>query len=355
MLISSPYNSALMDLWLYEDHQITCTNPSSGSLWVKRPYAWNPSSWLYGYRKSLVGINAIYRTMTTNSGVSTYGANVASDPANKPVFYNSFVPFKAKLISSRVMVTCNHWNPALAYRNPSATYGNQYAPNGQFAASTLVRFIDHDNTIYDRTPSEVIFPYRYVSPAFGANIGVATSTASIEDLAICELTTNAPVAPMQIVDPRTCPIGTPTYYLDSNYKIIPLEHAGSDRDAVTGNVKFKSRYVPTAYGTVDGFLHDSGSSAFMEIKAPTSPAAGDGILGLVMSSELGGTNFTISNPYGIAVLDDTGFSSQPGVAYLNSLGLTYPMYSKWQRPNSAQFASETVAQQILSTLNTWPW
>lgn len=344
-----------MDLWLYEDHQITWTVPSAGSLWVKRPYAWNPNSWLYGYRKSLTGINAIYRVMATDSGYSTFGANVASDPVNRPVFYNSFVPFKAKLISEKVMVTCNHWNPALSFRNAAATYGNQYAAGSQFVASTLVRFIDHDNTIYDRTPSDVIYPYRYVSPAFGTNIAVLTSTTAVADLAVCELTTNAPVAPVQIVDPRTCPLGTPTYYLDSNYKIIPLEYAGSDRNATTGNVEFKSRYVPTAYGIVAAFTHDSGSSAFMEIKAPSSPAAGDGILGLVVSSEIGGTDFTLSNPYGIAVLDDSGFSSQPGVAYLNSLGLTYPMYSKWQRPNSAQLASETVAQQILSTLNTWPW
>lgn len=293
--------------------------------------------------------------MTTNSGVSTYGANSASDPANKPVFYNSFVPFKARLISNKVMVTCNHWNPALSFRNPSATYGNQYAPDGQFAASTLVRFIDHDNTIYDRTPSDVVFPYRFVSPAYGANIGVVTCTTNIADLAVCELTTNSPVAPLQTVDPRTCPIGTPTYYLDSNYKIIPLEYQGSYRDASTGNVKYRSRFVPTAYGTASAFLHDSGSSVFMEIKAPTSPAAGDGILGFVVSSELNGTDFTESVRYGIAVLDDSGFSAQPGVAYLNSLGLTYPMFSKWQRPNSAELASQTVAQQILSTLNTWPW
>lgn len=355
MLISSPYNPATMDLWLYEDHQITWTNPSPGSFWVKRPYAWNPNSLLYGYRKSLVGINAIYRVMTTNSGVSVYGANVASDPVNTPVFFNSFVPFKAKLISSRVMVICNHWNPALSYRNPSATYANQYGAGTSFQSLNLVRFIDHDNTIYDRTPADVIFPYRYVDPAFGSLTGVVTSSTFIEDLAFCELVTNAPVAPMQIVDPRTCPIGTPTYYLDSNYKIIPLEYEGSYRDATTGQVMFKSRYVPTAYGIVDGFLHDSGSSAYMEIKAPTSHAAGDGILGLVVSSEYSGTNLILGYPYGISVLDDLGFSSQPSVAYLQSLGLTYPMYSKWNRPTSAQLASETVDQQILATLQTWPW
>jgi hypothetical protein len=355
MLISSPYNPATMDLWLYEDHQITWTSPSPGSLWVKRPYAWNPNSWLYGYRKSLVGINATYRTLETSSGSSVYGANDASDPVNKPVFFNSFVPFKAKLISSRVMFTCNHWNPALSYRNPSATYANQYAANSAFIAKTLVRFIDHDDTIYDRTPADVIYPYRYVSPAYGTNISVVTSTATVEDLAFCELATDAPVAPMQIVDPRTCPLGTPTYYLDSNYKIIPLQYDGAYRDAITGNVQYRSQYVATAYGSVAAFQHDSGSSAYMEIKPPTSAAAGDGVLGAVVSSELGSTDFTISKRYGIAVLDDLGFSSQPAVAYLASLGLTYPNYVKRQRQNSEQLASEAVAQQMLSTLNTWPW
>jgi hypothetical protein len=354
MLIAYPYIPAIHDLWLYQDHEITWTVPSSGNLVVKRPYAWNPNSLLYGYRKSIQAMPAVYRTMQTpfqTPQPASYGSNSSADPVNRPVFWNSYVPWKSYAFGTRTMIQSAHWQSSFTLRNASANFENQYTAGSYFLASTLVRWISHDNIVYDLSPSNIIWPYTNVSSAYGS--GFASGALISADCAITECTQDIPVPPFALIDARTVPVGTKAFTCDSNFKIIELNwrscwynEEGTDRYQFNTSAKLP---VGTTLPVVN-YLHDSGSTVFVEIKPPTSAAAGDGILGLVMFSLRSANDLVNGTATDMALIPPSTHASNSAVLYQQSLGNNFPMVQPYQRQTSSPIASETVAQQILTTV-----
>ncbi len=293
---------------------------------------------------------AVYRTLSTNSGSSSWGVNLASDPANQPVFFNSYVPWKGYAFGRRTMVQSAHWQGITLQRDPSKTYATEYVAGSEFIAKTLVRWIAHDNTIHDLTPADVLWPYLYVPAAFGGGLASGAEWIWDYDVAIAECTQDIPVPPFALIDARTVPVGTRAFTCDSNFKIIELDW----RSCYLSFDDFTSRYLfrTTATGSIPGygiqaFLHDSGSTAFVEIKPPTSPAAGDGILGLVMFSLEENQGLTQGYPNATVIISSEDHAANPAVLYQQSLGNDYPAVQPWQRQNDDEMATETTEQQIL--------
>jgi hypothetical protein len=352
MLIAYPYIPAIYDLWLYEDHEISWTFPDPSSMIVKRPYAWNPTSLMYGYRKSVQAIPAVYRLMNTPAGAMTYGANSAADPINRPVFYNSYVPWKSYAFGRRTLIQCEHWQTSLTYRDPTKNYGNIFTSGSFFIASTLVRWIAHDNSVFDATPSDMLQPYKKVPVAFGN--GWANGSTGENDVAITECAFDIPVAPLKMIDARTVPFGAKAFTLDSNFKIAELKWIGCGYQVGSPtSFAFRTEYVQQA-GETDlplWFSHDSGSTVFVELKPPTSAEAGDGILALVMYSLESGSNLLYGYPAYFALIPREEHATNMAVAYQESLGNDFPISVPYMRQNIEGIATQTRAQEILSAAN----
>ena len=351
MLIGYPYNPSLHDLWLYEDHVITWSAPTPGSQLVRRPYAWNPNSWLYPYRKSIEAMPAVYRLLTTDSGASEYGSNLRSDPINRPVFWNSYCPWKAYFVSPTLGLQSEHWQATNTYRDVSDTFGNQYLPNGAFVAQTLVRYITHDNQIFDLSPSDMVWPYKFTSPAFGS-VPVFGS-AEINDCAAVECPIGIPVPPLKMVDARTALPNANTFYVDSNFKIVRVQFNQCNYFTFYPILQYRIKsfaYQPP----VQPFLHDSGSVIFIEISPPTSPEAGDGVLGLVTKPVIGADDFVSTSSTNIALIPPETHNSNPAVLYQQSIGNQFPPAIAVSRPNTQAIASQTVELQILALTETFP-
>lgn len=351
MLIPYAYNPAIHDLFLYEDHVVTWTQPTAGSSNVKRPYAWNPNSLLYGYRKSLTGMLAIYRTMQTVSPYSSYGANSAANPVNDPVFKNTYVIVKAYFFTQRLAMQCRHWQQSLVYRNPNYSFADNYLTGGKFLAEGLVRFIDHDDVITDWTANDLLFLYQQVAPAFG-NAFAVSGTNTNADLAMIEAKQDIPVAPMIIADSRTVPVDAPAYVIDSNQKIIAcsaLTTYGTQQNLVV-----VSKAVANA-PFVTAFLHDSGSVLLMELRPPTSAAAGDGIMGLIPKSLEGASDLigtaAVYGSTGIGLIFPENHANAAQVLYQQSLGFSWPPASGYERQTNEAIATESTQQQIISAIN----
>lgn len=357
-LISYLYEPALHDLYLYEDHPISWSDPP-GSLVVKRPYAYNPTSWLYGYRKSLQGLNAYYRTGTTWSGLSSYFENEASSPNTQWVVYNTYVPLKGIFVSSRLGFNSEHWVQSLVYRDPAYTYlpGPVFNPDGPLVASTNVRFIRHDDVVFDYSPSQVIWQYRKVDPAFGDFSAISGNSSLVyADVAAIELTFDLPVDPVKVVDVSTL-AGQRGWMLDSNNKIIEIDFFGSGyaRGGNPGDYTvrtLRSAPDPTAIqSSVVLFNHDSGSRLLVELEPPTSASAGDGVLGVVMSAVKGSNDFVgrvnPRAPYDkeTVVVRDEDRASNAAVQYQQSLGIIYPQFVKAKYPRTS-CASESSADSL---------
>jgi hypothetical protein len=352
MLISVAYNPTVHDLWLYEDHVVSWTNPTPSNLTVKRPYAWNPNSPLYGYRKSIQAMPAVYRIMTTNSGVSAYGANLASNPVNRPVFYNSYCPWKAYFISETLGLQSEHWQVSNVYRDPAETFANQYASDGVFAATMLIRYITHDNQIFDLSPAEMIWPYNSTSIAFGSVPVFGSSgigAAALQDCAAVECPNGIPVPPIKMADARTAIYGSTCYYLDSNFKIVPIQwrYCGHYTNDSTKYVVATGAEEPP----VAAFLHDSGSCIFIELQPPTSAAAGDGILAIVTRPVINSADFIDGTRTSIAFIPPEDHATSQAVLYQQSLGNEFPIAIPQERPTDQALASQTTALQILSLIS----
>ena len=351
MLIPYAYNPAIHDLFLYEDHVVTWTQPTAGSVNVKRPYAWNPNSLLYGYRKSLTGMLAIYRTMQTVFPATSWGENSASNPVNDPVFKNTYVIVKAYFFTPRLAMQSRHWQSPLVYRNPAYTFADAYGAGTKFIAEGLVRFIDHDNTITDWDASDLLYIYQQVSAAFGNHWAVSGASGPA-DLGMVEAKQDIPVAPMVIADSRTVPVDAPAFVIDSNQKIIACSAL------TTYNTQNDPRLISKAVSNapyVIAFNHDSGSVMLVELKPPTSAAAGDGIMGLIPKSlESGSDLIGTANVYGttgIGLIFPENHANSPQVLYQQSLGFSWPAASVYQRQTTEMIATESTQQQIISVIN----
>jgi hypothetical protein len=345
MLIGYEYIPSLHDLWLYEDHVVSWTYPGPGSTTLKRPYAWNPGSALYPYRKSIQAMPATYRILGTFSGQYSYGVNLESNPVNKPVFYNSYCPWKAFFFSPTLAVQSEHWQMSSQYRDLSKNFGNQYANGSVFEANTLIRHISHDNVVFDYDMNDMIWPYRRTSPAFGSKFAFGSPNEA--DIAIVEYPAGISVPALKLADTRTVPYGTKGWMVDSNFKVVELF--------------YKSCYVPptaspgsyetnsSAIGQVQLFSHDSGSMGFVEISPPTSAEAGDGVLGLIGVSVESAANL-VERKTQIALIPPENHAVEPAVLYQQSLGNVFPAAIPFSRQTSQPLANETVALQISNLL-----
>lgn len=296
MLIPYPYSPATQDLWIYEDHQISWTVPEPSSSTVKRPIGWNPSSPLYGYRRSLRGLSARFRTFNTPCG-SGYETQYSAynDPAlevNKPVYYNSY-PMQFTVMSSLFMWGCAHCFNMGGPRNPTQRYvgAGGYTPGSLFEATTQFRWLDHDNSVIANVaPSDVIRGYSTDPP---------TDLNCLSDLAMFEFVNPVSVPPMQVVDARTMGFGQTIWMLDSNHKIGRLRLVSAAVNS--GRDYFRSQLVKPDGTEIPEqgnlFLHDSGSLVLAEISPPSSAEAGDGVLGLLPFHAYSGGNF-IDSFYG---------------------------------------------------------
>lgn len=281
-LIPYAYDPTTQDLFLYEDHTISWTLPTPGSLAVKRPYAWNPNSPLYGYRKSLHGISAPYRTFSMQASpafISDY--SVWNDPAlevNKPAFYNSFPPHSA-CVSPRFMLSCRHCIGVTSDRNPSSrVVPSIYQADSYLASTLLFRFIRHDNQILDISPTDVIGLYvkdtSIPFPAAGQGPGLSG------DAAIGEFLSDQAIEPIMLTDAKYCGKGSTAWFVDGSMKIIRMAWENSYTRGRLGNYQMSWRKpdgsdVPYPVAI---YFHDSGSRIFVEVKPPTSASAGDGVL-----------------------------------------------------------------------------
>lgn len=283
MLIPYPYNPTTQDLWIYEDATLSYTVPEPTTIQVKRPIGWNPNSPLYGYRRSLRGISARLRTFSSFAGqglVNQYSQY--NDPileVNKPVYYNSF-PMQFTVMSPLFMWGCLHCFNMSGARNPNFRLVGPggYSPNSLFDATLNLTWLDHDNSVIQTvSPQNVIRGYSTDPP---------TNLNCTGDLSMFEFLSPVSVPPMQVVDCRTAGHAQDLWVLDSNHKIIRVKMESASvqngRDFYSFQaVKPDGSVIPTSVYEVYAFLHDSGSIALAEISPPTSPAAGDGVLGLV--------------------------------------------------------------------------
>ena len=363
MVIPYTYDPITQDLWLYQDHVISWTLPTPGSATIKRPFAWNPSSRLYGYRNSIIGISARPRTLDLPNLVdpSYTSFNPPSDPKNIPVWFNSW-PMTMHMVASGYMMTCKHcygmWGtqPYELPRNTANTViGPSNYPDGYQIAAKLdqaFRFIDGSNNVTPLDPRQII---AYTTdPPSSLNLSASVSI----DLGLLESLVPTSVPRITPVDPRTLPLGATGWCLDSNHKIIRVR---STNQYVQGRrltsewqaVKPDGTELPAGL-PVQGWSGDSGSFVLVEIKPPTSPAAGDGILGVCLGSNFSPQGWVVDGfPVQLSfdidgdgnIADANPLPNPYLVEYLASRGA--PMIPLTQARRTGAHATETVEQQIL--------
>lgn len=365
MLLPYTYDPVTQDVWLYEEHTLSWSLPTAGSTVIKRPYAWNPDSPLYGYRYSLAGMSARPRTMSTyyGSAIPPYDTvNPAANPVNRPVWYNSW-PMTMLTIGSGMMLGCKHCYGGFYWpaRNAAATfvgpYPYAYQPNTYLAAiiSQAFRFIDGDNQVTELDPTNITV-YETDPP----NLLNLTPI----DLVMFESLQPSAVSRLYPVDPRSLPFGATEYVLDSNHKIVRVtsQRQYVERQQIVTNSLAVNPDGSAVAFPPQLFLHDSGSFALVEISPPTSVEAGDGIMGVCCASNIGTSEWVMGTSSTKLVFhaEEEGFIANylpianPYVPeYLSDRGKPMRPLSMARRTGS--LATETVEQQILTTLNGIPY
>lgn len=361
MLIGYPYDPVTQDLWLYQDITISWTVPTPGSQVVKQPYAWNPSSPLYGYRNSLIGISARLRTLDTENvrigtgttaPYSTY--NDPSNPVKRPVWYNSF-PMTFLMLADGFAVSCAHcYSDFDIPRNPSVRLVGPggYIINGRFDAlfTASTRWLNADNSLRFAADPKNIVP-------FGSDTYQSIAFQMAVDLNVFECLDPSDVPPIIPVDCRSMSLGQTAWLLDSNHKVIRVRSVRNYVDSGDLRSLFKAVNPDGTESPVDVevFLHDSGTFALAEIKPPTSAAAGDGVMGVLVASVKFPNELVGNQPLQQPMSPPTpGYlANKPGVSrnlyeYFSARGS--PVNPLTFARRTGAHATETVEQQILSIL-----
>lgn len=288
MLQIDKYDPSTQDLFLYEDYTVTWSNPSPGSVAVKKAYAWNPDCVLYGYRKSLEGISVPYRNFSTYALYGITGVdgvcaaaveivNPVANPVNRPIWYNSFPPL-FRFTTKRLTHWCAHaFN--LGNRDLGATMADMYAANGYLDKMLQPRFIAHNNVECVLSKTDIELPYVY-DQAYGTNF--QASGPYMLDLAIAESTVEFPLNPVTSVDIGSGPDKT-WYYLNAGNLTVQKAYVRSTQSNHAGFAQNRQGTFMLQDQDYDSvFLHDSGSLFLREVRSPTSPEAGDGIMGVAL-------------------------------------------------------------------------
>lgn len=360
MLIGYPYDPVTQDLWLYQDLTISWTLPQPGTQVVKQPYAWNPNSPLYGYRNSLVGLSARLRTMETESSRISNGAtapydqyNQPSDPAKRPVWYNSF-PMTFIMLADGFAVSCGHCYGGFNFetaRDPARRLvgSGGYLIGGRFDSlfTASMRWLDQNgNLVFAADPKKVI--------PFGSDTFQSIAFQMAIDLTVFECIDQSSVTPVIPVDARSLAYGQTAWLLDSNHKIIRLRSVKSYVDSGDLHSLFKAVNPDGTESPVDVelFTHDSGTFALAEIKPPTSAAAGDGVMGVLVASVRFPNELVGNQPLQQPMSPPTpGYlANKPGVSrnlyeYFSARGS--PVNPLTFARRTGAHATETVEQQIL--------
>ena len=290
MLQIAPYNPVTNDLFLYEPYTVSWTTGTAGSVVVGRAYAWNPNCILYGYRGSLEGLSIPYRNFSTDS-VSAASApeinavNPKANPVNKPIWYNSYPPHQ-KFFSKRHLMWCAH---AYGVNNTDRamvtglTAADMYAAGGYLDAMLVLRFLDKNNNAVVVAKNTVEYPYAYDAAAgrtsYPNELPVA-APAGIVDIAISLAQTDFPFTPLTMTDLGSRDAGVCHYINAGNMTVQTLYMRSIRKTAQTLNTnQTGGNWVYDGYNDFV-FLHDSGSSFCWEVSPPSSPAAGDGVMGV---------------------------------------------------------------------------
>lgn len=377
MMIPYAYNPALHDLYLYEDFTFT---HSGGTSTVKRPYAFNPDSPLYGYRYSLEGIMACYRTFSScvqfTGGWPAWAlaANDLTLDVNKPARCNSWPPTLV-VVHPKIAWACYHtfgFSGSQGFtRDTNLPFHSMSSIDSYVNKAHSFRWITGNNTIVDLTSSDLYHPYTH-DTAEARDEQNAISFPLISDATIVEAAAVYPINPVAIVDPSSIPIGADIWCLDGSMKIIALKKVISGIHNFGFDVSSEYittfQYVPTyaqyrvfvSMDCPDGsaYMHDSGSTFYHEISPPSSPAAGDGIMGIipgvltyqkqVMTNDMGDSayEYILNGGTPLCSISPRGQSS-PFTTWQNywqgrSINLTLHAAQR----AGGNLASETVAQQI---------
>ncbi len=373
MLIPYVYNPALHDLFLYQPETVTWTLNGGGSAVVAAPYAWNPSSPLYGYRYSLEGLMACYRWM---SSCPPYGStcdpavlsaiypqynaiNSVFDFFNAPAWRNSYPPANC-IIHPNFGWVCWHAVNGSAiynYRDLTKVFDSIGGIGSQQMAGFSHRYIKGDNTIVQLSGTTLGFPYQR-DISYDPTDGAYIVSPRGGDHGVFELPTPFPGTPLRVVNAQSIYYDTNVWCIDGSQKIcgpIAYKRSGYNYDPGQQVGQVRSFMRLTEQTSAPGFslyLHDSGSTFFIELKPPTSAAAGDGVLGF-----LPGTVIYIGNlnpigpsndPIPSCILVDGDPASALVTAYWTSRGYPdYPFFNLAPRTNQA-LATESEAQAILA-------
>lgn len=298
MLTAQPYNPTTDDMWLYEPRTVTY---STGVAILDTPVAWNPNCPLYGYRRSLEGISATYRTFSswwpagqneppTEAAIAVSpfatacnAVNPVSNPVNRPIWCNSFPPL-VRLVGPRMLAFCGHCiGSAATYRSAviGLTLDSLYPSGGYLHAVSALRFIDGDNNEYEIDRTTIERPYSrdsVIGPAEQSYVWYK----SAQDTAMAIADSPLPVNPIATVDPSSIPSRTQCYYLNAgNAHIKPVVHWMAGRLFTTSSNNTEVRYRISDTSWDDMFIHDSGGLMLVPMREPTSAEAGDGVMGVL--------------------------------------------------------------------------
>jgi len=356
------------DLFLYEDYVVTW---SSGSKVVKRAIGWNPASPLYGYRKSLVGLCARHRTLSTYCGAFTEAIyDEFNDPTmlvNKPAFYNSFPP-RFVTISRRFTLNCVHcFNAGNTNRDESKRWigSGGFTDDTELSESLAFRWINHDNTVLQEIDgTQVILGFKQ-DPAFPSLNTIKDSAVANSDVELSETLVDMIAPPVVMADARSAGFNATAWMLDGSDKIIrcrlkkSLVISGHEQYALAG---CRPDGTELSSPLIGQFLHDSGSVILIEVSPPTSAEAGDGVMGVIPSHVLFTGDFTLSTQlrsgYGQLTAQgsiafsasDTNLSIREYVSFRGS-----PMPDMRMARIQDEAATEIVEQQIFDRVEDVSW
>lgn len=284
MILPYVYDPVTQDLWLYESVTISWTSPSPGSQTIKRPYAWNPNSPLYGYRKSLSGMTARPRQLG-NPGPQDLPWTTINDPANpvnQPVYYNSF-PFAQWVVSRKFMTICSHCYSYFGDRNPSKMFigvgASGHYQTGSYLHAVMTqafRWIDGDNQLIQELDPTLLMA------GYTTDLTNYPGMVNNSDTGLVESYVDLQAPPIKYVDMRSLPVGYVGWLLDSNHKIIRARFNKSFVDSGLVGIPVYTLLNPdgsTPPYSFPFFEGDSSSSLWVELVPPTSKEAGDGVLG----------------------------------------------------------------------------
>jgi hypothetical protein len=261
-------------------------------------------------------------------------------------------PMTFIMLADGFAVSCRHCYGGFDFaRDPARRLvgSGGYLIGGRFDSlfTASMRWLDRNgNLVFAADPKKVI--------PFGSDTFQSIAFQMAIDLTVFECIDQSSVTPVIPVDARSLAYGQTAWLLDSNHKIIRLRSVKSYVDSGDLRSLFKAVNPDGTESPVDVelFTHDSGTFALAEIKPPTSAAAGDGVMGVLVASVKFPNELVGDQPLQQPMSPSTpGYiANKPGISrnlyeYFNARGSPVNPLTFARRIGS--HATETVEQQIL--------